>query len=215
MPAAKFHDRDGLLQFGLLISFVAILVWSAIAPRDRLTWWLEVAPAIAAAVVLLSTCSRFPLTRLAYVCIWLHAAILLVGGHYTYAEVPLFNWLRDTFHLSRNHFDRLGHVAQGFFPAIVSRELLLRTSPLRPGKWLFVLVCCVCLAISAFYELIEWWVAVATGTAAEAFLGTQGDPWDTQWDMLLALCGAVASQVALRHAHDRELRRLELSRISG
>src|SRR5262245_2058391 len=135
----------------LLALFLIAFVWSGVAPRDRFTWFLEVAPAVVAAVILLVTYRRFPLTQLAYVCIWLHAIILLVGGHYTYAEVPLFNWLRDSLHLSRNHYDRLGHLAQGFCPAIVGREILLRTTPLRPGKMLFFLVCSVCLAISAAY----------------------------------------------------------------
>lgn len=199
---------DRVLVAGLLATFLVLLAWSGIAPHDRFTWFLEVAPALLAAVILIATRSRFQLTPLAYTCVWLHAAILLVGGHYTYAEVPLFNWLRDAFHLSRNHFDRVGHIAQGFFPAIVARELLIRTSPLRPGKWLFILVCCVCLAISAFYELIEWGVAEATGSAADAFLGTQGDVWDTQWDMMLALFGAILSQILLRRLHDREISRL-------
>jgi len=134
-----------------------------------------------------------------------HAAILMVGGHYTYAEMPLFNWLRDVFELSRNHYDRLGHLAQGFIPAIVAREILLRRSPLRPGKWLFFVVTCVCLAISACYELIEWWVAESSGDQAVAFLATQGDVWDTQWDMFLALLGALSSQLLLRRWHDRQL----------
>jgi putative membrane protein len=137
--------------------------------------------------------------------------ILMVGGHYTYAEMPLFNWLRDTFELSRNHYDRVGHVFQGFVPALVAREILLRRSPLRPGKWLFFLVACVCLAISAFYEFIEWWVAVASGDDAVAFLATQGDVWDSQWDMFLALLGALSSQLLLGRLHDRQLSRLNES----
>jgi len=189
----------------LLLTFLAAFAWSAIRPHDRFTWFLEVAPAIAALIALAATYRRFQFTRLAYLCIWLHALILLVGGHYTYAEVPLFNWLRDSLHLARNHYDRVGHLAQGFFPAIIARELLIRTSPLKPGKWLFTITCCACLAISAAYELIEWAVAAATGTAAEAFLGTQGDPWDTQWDMLLALCGSIAAQLLLSRQHNREL----------
>lgn len=162
-------------------------------------------------MILIATWKRFEFTRLAYLAMWLHAVILMVGGHYTYAEVPLGNWVREWLGLARNHYDRLGHVAQGFFPAIVVRELLIRTSPLQPGKWLFVLTTCVCLAISAFYELIEWWVAAATGTAAEAFLGTQGDVWDTQWDMFLALCGAISAQLVLGRSHDRELDRMRQS----
>jgi putative membrane protein len=136
---------------------------------------------------------------------------LLVGGHYTYAEVPLFNWLRDAFDLSRNYYDRIGHFAQGFVPAIVAREVLLRRSPLASGRWLFFIVCCVCLSISAVYEFIEWWVAVYQGGAADAFLGTQGDVWDTQWDMFLALLGAVSAQVLLVQAHDKQMVQMQLS----
>ncbi len=137
-------------------SLVAVFVWSGIGPRDVATWWLEVMPVIIGVPILVATYRRFPLTSLAYILIWLHAIILMVGGHYTYAEMPLFNWIRDAFALSRNHYDRVGHFAQGFVPAILAREVLLRTSPLRAGKWLFFLVCCVSLAISAFYELVEW-----------------------------------------------------------
>ena len=201
---------DSLSRFHifLILSFFGLLTWSAIAPRDRFTWWLEVAPALIGFAVLCATFRQFQFTPLAYSMIWLHAAVLLVGGHYTYAEVPLFNWLRDLFHLSRNHFDRVGHIAQGFFPAIVVREILIRCSPLKAGKWLFFLTCCVCLSISALYELIEWVTALATGEKAEAFLGTQGDCWDTQWDMFLALCGVITAQVAFSSFHDIQLSRL-------
>lgn len=193
------------LHWGLFFSFLIGLAWSAFRPHDRFTWMLEVAPAVVAAGLLVATFRRFEFTALAYVCIWLHAMILLVGGHYTYAEVPLFNWLRDAVEGSRNHYDRVGHVAQGFFPAIVAREVLVRCSPLRPGKWLAFLATCVCLAISATYELLEWCTALATGEAAEAFLGTQGDIWDTQWDMALALAGAIAAQATLARLHNRQL----------
>jgi len=196
------------LHWLLLATFLAVFAWSAHHPRDLLTWWLETLPAILVFVLLLATYHRFRLTSLAYVLIWLHALVLLVGGHYTYAEMPLFNWLRDSFDLSRNYYDRVGHVFQGFVPAIVAREILLRRSPLRPGKWLFFIVTSISLAISAFYELIEWWVAVATGSAAVAFLATQGDVWDTQWDMFLALCGALAALTLLGRLHDRQLHRL-------
>jgi len=151
------------------------------------------------------TWQRFPFSRLAYALMVVHAIILLIGGHYTYAEMPLFNWLRDTFELSRNYYDRLGHFAQGFIPAIVAREILLRNSPLQRGKWLFFIVTSICLAISACYEFIEWWVALASGTNAEAFLATQGDVWDTQWDMFTALIGAIAAQLMLRRMHDRSM----------
>ena len=159
------------------------------------------------AAILLVTYRRFQFTRLVYGLMWVHALILLVGGHYTYADVPLFNWLRDVLALGRNHYDRLGHLAQGFVPALVARELLLRTSPLRRGKWLCFLVTCVCLGMSAAYELLEWSVAALTGTAADAFLGTQGDVWDTQKDMLFALVGAILAQVLLGGVHDRRLAR--------
>jgi len=196
------------VHLALLVSFTLVLVWSGVRPYDRFTWLLEVFPALAAALLLVSTYKRFRFTTLAYVLILLHAAILMVGGHYTYAKMPAFDRLRETFGLARNYYDRLGHFAQGFVPAVVAREILLRTSPLRPGKWLFTLVVCVCLAASAFYELVEWWVALATGEAAEAFLGTQGDVWDTQWDMFLCLVGAVLSLVLLGRLHDRLLTRL-------
>jgi putative membrane protein len=185
-----------------------LLVLSGIGLKDRYTWILEVAPAVVAAIVLVATYRRFPLTPLAYRLIFLHACVLMLGGHYTYAEVPLGFWVRDLFGLARNHYDRLGHFAQGFVPAIVAREILLRKTPLKPGAWLFFLVTSVCLAISALYEFLEWWTALASGTAADAFLGTQGDVWDTQWDMFLCLVGAVTAQLALTRLQDRELARL-------
>ena len=189
----------------LLVMAVILLGASGIAPRDRFTWVLEVAPILIAVPVLLATRRRFPLTPLAYRLLFVHALILMLGGHYTYAEVPLGFWVGKALGFSRNHYDRLGHFAQGFVPAILAREILLRRSPLRPGRWLFFLVACVCLAVSATYELIEWWTALATGEGATAFLGTQGDPWDTQWDMFLALIGALSALALLARAHDREL----------
>jgi putative membrane protein len=201
--------RYHLALLGLL---VLMLGWSAYQPHDRLTWWLEVAPVLIALPLLVLTHRRFPFSRLAYGWMLVHAIILMVGGHYTYAEMPLFSWLRDTFDLSRNHYDRLGHLAQGFIPAIVAREILLRTSPLRRGKWLNFLVVCVCLAISACYEILEWWVALASGSEAVAFLATQGDVWDSQWDMFLALLGALAALLMLSSAHDSSMRRLGVLR---
>jgi putative membrane protein len=192
----------------LLAVGLALLAWSGLRPHDRFTWLLETAPILIAVPVLAATCRRFPLSPLAYRLIFVHALILMVGGHYTYAEVPLGYWARDAFGLARNHYDRLGHFAQGFVPAILTREILLRKTPLGRGGWLFFLVTCVCLAISACYELVEWWTAVATGEAATAFLGTQGDPWDTQWDMLFALVGAITAQLTLARAHDRQLESL-------
>ncbi|HWR57628.1 MAG TPA: DUF2238 domain-containing protein [Thermodesulfovibrionales bacterium] len=185
--------------------FSTVFVWSGINPHDYFTWFLEVFPAVIGFAAIVITRNAFPLTPLAYWLILIHAIILMIGGHYTYAEVPLFNWLRDAYSLGRNNYDKVGHFAQGFIPAIIARELLIRTSPLRAGKWLSFIVICVCLAMSAFYELIEWWVAVATGTAAEAFLGTQGYVWDTQSDMALALIGAAFALIVLSKIHDRQL----------
>jgi putative membrane protein len=190
----------------LSVLVLAILVWSGLAPHDRFTWYLEVAPVLIALPILLLTYRRFQFTPLAYTLIALHATILMVGGHYTYAEVPLGEWMKGWFGLPRNDYDRIGHLIQGFVPAIVAREVLIRTSPLKPGKWLTFLVFCFCLALSATYELVEWGTAVATGSAADAFLGTQGDPWDTQEDMLMAAIGAIVSLALLSQRHDRELR---------
>jgi len=158
--------------------------------------------------VLVLTARRFPLTRLTYTLLAVHALMLIVGGHYTYARVPLGFWVQDLLGLARNDYDRLGHFAQGFVPAILIREILLRTSPLRPGRWLFVLVTAMCLAFSACYEFFEWWSALVGGHAADAFLGTQGDVWDTQWDMFSALLGAITAQLTLAHSHDRSLAKL-------
>lgn len=185
-------------------------IWSGIHPHDYFTWLLEVMPVFIALPILLVTRNRFSLTPLTYTLIAIHAIVLMIGGHYTYAEVPLFNWLRDTFELSRNHYDRLGHLVQGFVPAIIAREILLRTTALQRGKMLFFLVVCVCLAISASYELVEWMVAVQSGSDAVAFLATQGDPWDTQKDMLMALIGSIAAQVLLSRRHDLQLQRYVL-----
>jgi putative membrane protein len=204
---ATADRRPRLLAFLALSAGVA-LVWSGIGPRDRLTWWLEVAPVLLAAPVLAATYRRFPLTPLVYWLIWAHALILIVGGHYTYAEVPAGDWLRDALGLRRNHYDRLGHLFQGFEPAITAREVFLRVTPLRRGGWLFFLVTCFCLAFSAFYELIEWWTAVVGGEAADSFLGAQGDVWDSHWDMFLALVGALLAQLLLARLHDRQLARL-------
>lgn len=198
--------RDRPFLFVLLLSVGAVLAWSGHAPKDRFTWFLEVLPVLVALPLLMLSYRGFPLTALAYGLIAIHAVILMIGGHYTYAEMPLFDWLRSEFGWARNHYDRVGHIAQGFVPAILAREILLRTSPLRPGAWLGFLVVCVALSISAFYEFLEWWVAVATGDEAVAFLATQGDVWDTQWDMFLALLGAVAALLLLSRLHDRQMR---------
>ncbi|HNQ84695.1 MAG TPA: DUF2238 domain-containing protein [Deltaproteobacteria bacterium] len=193
----------------LLVLGSIALVFSGIRPYDRVTWLLEVAPILIGVPILLATCRRFRLTPLAYRLIFIHALILMLGGHYTYARVPLGFWVQDLFDLARNHYDRVGHLAQGFIPAILVREILVRTSPLKSGKWLFFMVVCVCLALSAFYEFIEWWAALLGGIAAQDFLGTQGDVWDTQWDMFLAFIGSILAQVFLSKVHDREIAELK------
>ncbi len=191
-----------------IITFVGVLVWSGIAPHDYPTWALEVAPAVIGAVVLLITRKRFPLTPLLYALILVHSIVLMIGGHYTYAEVPLGDWLRDAFGLARNNYDKLGHFLQGFVPAMIAREILIRFNVVPSAAWRNFFIVCVCLAISAFYELIEWWVALLSETAAESFLGTQGYVWDTQSDMLYALVGAMLALIALGRLHDRQLTRL-------
>jgi putative membrane protein len=197
----------------LVAATAVVLVVSGIRPYDRVTWLLEVLPVLIGVPLLVVTYRRFPLTNLLYGLLFVHALILIVGGHYTYARVPVGFWVQDLFDMSRNHYDRLGHLAQGFVPAILTREILLRTSPLKPGKWLFFLVVCVCLAFSAFYELIEWWTALIGGGSADDFLGSQGDVWDAQWDMFLALIGAITSQFLLSRWHDRALARLGAAEV--
>jgi len=199
------HGREPAM---LLVTGLALLALSGLHPRDRLTWLMEVAPVLVGVPILVATYTRFPLTPLVYRLLFAHAVILMVGGHYSYAEVPLGFWMQRALGLARNDYDRIGHVAQGFVPAIVAREVLLRRSVLSRGGWLFFLVTSVCLAFSAFYELVEWWSALAMGEAAKDFLGTQGDPWDTQADMFSALVGAVAAQLVLGRLHDRQLARL-------
>ena len=202
------RKRDGRREpLVLLAATGAAPLVSAVHPKDTFTWLLEVAPIFIGVPILVATYHRFPLTPLAYRLLFVHALILMLGGHYTYAEVPLGFWVQRALGLARNHYDRLGHFAQGFVPAILAREILLRKTPLRPGGWLFFLVTCVCLAISACYEFIEWWTALISGEGATAFLGTQGDPWDTQWDMFLALVGATVSLVTLSRAHDWSMAR--------
>lgn len=195
-------DRSLAATTGLV---AVICLWSYLDAHDHLTWWMEAAPVLLVYPLLWAVRSRFRTTRLLTVLIAIHAAILLVGAHYTYAEVPFFNWVRDAFGLARNHYDRVGHLAQGFIPAIAVRELLLRTSPLRPGRWLFAIILFSVLGVSATYELIEWLAAVLVGQGADAFLGTQGDPWDTQTDMALAGLGAILAQLTLSAHHDRQL----------
>lgn len=191
----------------LAIGLVALVV-SRIGAVEPGTWVMEVFPIFLGVPLLILTARRFPLTPLAYWLIFVHALILMLGGHYTYAKVPLGFWIENAFHFSRNHYDRIGHFAQGFIPAIIAREILIRRSPLRPGKWLFFVVTCICLSLSACYEFVEWLAAVTGGSSADAFLGTQGDVWDTQWDMLLALIGALVAQLTLSRSHNRQLWRL-------
>jgi len=186
-------------------ALIVLLALSAYQPHDLPTWALEVAPVAVVLIVLWLSHRRFALTPLLYGLIFVHALVLMLGGHYTYARVPLGDWVREVFNLSRNPYDGIGHFAQGFIPAIAARELLLRHTRLERGGWLFVIVTAVCLAISALYELIEWGVAVALGQGAEEFLGTQGDPWDTQKDMALAWLGAMVAQALLARWHDRQL----------
>jgi putative membrane protein len=186
-----------------------VFVWSAIRPHDYFTWFLEVVPGVVAAGILFATYKRFQFTNLVYALIAMHACILFIGGHYTYAEVPLFNWIRDHFHQSRNNYDKVGHFAQGFVPAMVAREILIRRKIVARRGWVPFLVLSICLAISALYELFEWSMAEATGSAADAFLGSQGDPWDTQKDMLTCLIGAAAAILTLSRWHDRQIARVE------
>lgn len=186
--------------------FAAVFIWSGIEPKDRFTWFLEVVPAIAGALLLAVTYRSFRFTPLLYYLILVHCLILMVGGHYTYAEVPLFDSFKTIFGFTRNNYDKVGHFAQGFVPAMIARELLIRKQVVNGRGWLNFFVVSFCLGLSAFYELIEWWVAAATGEGAEAFLGTQGYVWDTQSDMALALFGAVAALVVLAGWHDRQLR---------
>jgi putative membrane protein len=185
--------------------FLSVLLWSAINPADRLTWWMEVIPALVGFVVILTTRKRFPLTELVYFLILVHVVILMVGGHFTYAEVPAGDWLRDLVGGERNNYDKLGHLAQGFIPVMIAREIMIRNKVVAKRGWLTFLLLCVVLAISAFYELIEWWAALLSAEAAESFLGTQGYVWDTQSDMLWALCGGVLALSTLSRLHDRQI----------
>lgn len=189
----------------LWLGVLTALILTGIAPRDHLTWAMEVMWVVAGLPLVAWAWPRFPMTRLLCWLLALHALVLIYGGYYTYAQTPLGLWAKEAFGLARNHYDRLGHLMQGFVPAILVRELLLRTSPLRRGRWLFVLVVCACLAFSAFFEMIEWWAALIWGGDADAFLATQGDVWDTQWDMFYALVGAISSQLLLARWHDRQL----------
>lgn len=197
--------KSARIEILLLIVVILRLAVSAIHPRDLFTWFLEVLPISIGLPILVFTFKRFRFTQLVYLLIAIHACILILGARYTYAEVPFGFWIRDLFGLERNHYDRLGHFAQGFIPAIIVREMLIRKVSLARGGWLFFLVTCVCMAISVTYEFLEWGASLASGEAADAFLGTQGDVWDTQWDMFLATVGAIFAQLLLARTHDKQL----------
>jgi putative membrane protein len=201
----QINTPSPIMARSLIILVCLALGWSAIGARDSLTWLLEVIWVMIGLPLVIWRWRAFPLSTLLCWALVLHALVLIYGGHYTYAETPLGNWARDAFDLQRNHYDRLGHFMQGFVPAILVRELLLRTSPLQLGVWLGVLTTCGCLAFSAFFEMIEWWAALLWGGEADAFLATQGDVWDTQWDMFLCLCGAILSQLLLARLHNYQL----------
>jgi len=194
------------LQYSWMAVFLAVLAWSAVNPHDYPTWWLEVLPALIGAAILWYTRETFPLTRLVYVLVLVHCIILMVGGHYTYAEVPLFDWIGEQLGHSRNNYDKLGHFAQGFVPAMVAREIVIRKNVFNSLPWRNFFIVCFCLGFSAFYELIEWWVALLSEEAAESFLGTQGYTWDTQSDMGWALLGALLALTFLGRLHDKQLR---------
>lgn len=204
------HQKRLLFILSLIVG--ALLIWSAINPKSYGVWFLEIVPGLIGVAILALTYKRFQFSNIVYIFVAIHFIILIIGGHYTYAENPLFNWLRDTFDLSRNYYDRLGHIAQGFFPALIIRELLLRKTTLKRSAWLFFLVVCVALAMSAFYEFTEWWAAISLSPeTGNAFLAMQGDIWDTQWDMLLALVGSVASLLIFSRMHDGQLERIKNS----
>jgi len=210
MPA-----KPSRYELALLVSMVLLLIWSGIEPHDRFTWLLEVAPILIGVPVLVWLYPKLRLTPLSYTLIWLHCLILMLGGHYTYAQVPLGFWMEDAFGFTRNHYDRIGHFAQGFIPAMLAREIFIRRSPIGRSRWLPFLVICFCLAFSAFYELTEFWTALSAGGAATDFLGTQGDVWDTQWDMQMALIGAIVSLIVLSRMQDRQLARAGSAPIPG
>ena len=199
-------EKNKFLQYAWIAVFLGVLIWSAIDPHDYPTWWLEVVPALLGGGLIWYTRDTFPLTRLTYVLILIHCVILMIGGHYTYAEVPLFDWIGEQLGHSRNNYDKLGHFAQGFIPAIVAREIVIPKNVFNSARWRDFFIVCFCLGFSALYELIEWWVALLSEEAADSFLGTQGYTWDTQTDMGWALLGAVLAIVMLSKMHDKQLR---------
>jgi len=197
------------IAYSFIVVLIIIFIWSAIRPHDYFTWMLEVMPAVLGAIVLLITYKRFKFTSLVYILMWFHAIILIVGGKYTYELNPLFEWLKELFGWSRNYYDRLGHFFQGFVPALIAREVLIRVAKVRRGGWLIFIVISICLAISALYELIEWWVAAGMGKSADAFLGSQGDIWDAQKDMFLALIGSVVGLLVFSRLHNKQLDKIK------
>lgn len=206
-PELRHHARLPLVLIALLVLISVVTLWSP--PAGRVSWCLEVGPGLALVAVLLATYRRLPLSHLVYLCVFLHLQILIYGGYYTYALTPLGSWAKETFHLARNHYDRVGHLALGVFPSLLAREVLLRRTPLQRDGWLFFLVCSVVLAFAAFWELLEWWTALlAAPDVGTAFLGSQGDVWDAQWDMLLALVGALLALPLLSSLQDRSMSRV-------
>ncbi len=208
VAAPRNSAKTAHRYFGAFLAVIVIttLAWSAIHPLDWLTWWLEVSWVLVGLPIIIWLSRRHGITDILLLLLTIHAVILVVGGHYTYEKVPIGLWAQEWFDLARNDYDRLGHFAQGFVPALIARELLRRTSPLQPGRWLVFLCVASALAFSAFFEMIEWWSAIALGASADAFLGSQGDPWDAQWDMLCALIGAICSMATLSRFHERQLR---------
>lgn len=206
-PELRRHARLPLALLGILSIICALTLWAP--PAGRTSWCLEVGPGLLEIAVLAVIYRRLPLSHFVYIAIFLHIQILIYGGYYTYALTPLGNWAKDTFHLARNHYDRIGHIALGVVPCLLTREVLLRCTPLKPGGWLFFLVCSVVLAFAAFWELLEWWTAVlAAPDVGTAFLGSQGDVWDAQWDMLLALVGAIVTLPMTAGAHAKSMSRV-------
>ena len=203
-----FYKKSHMLRKIWITIFFITLIWSGIKPHDYFTWFLEVVPALIGIIILFKTEKSFPLTRLVYILILVHSIILMIGGHYTYAEVPFFNTLKEMFDLSRNNYDKLGHFAQGFVPSMIAREILIRKKLINSKAWENYIIIAICLSFSAFYELIEWLVAISSGESADDFLGTQGDIWDTQTDMALALFGAIIALVSLSKMHNKQLNTL-------
>jgi len=202
--------RNNLIKILWVVVYLTVLIWSGIQPKDQLTWFLEVIPAVIGAALLLITYNNFRLTPILYFFILLHCIVLMVGGHYTYAEVPLFDAIKELFDMQRNNYDKLGHFMQGFVPALLAREVLIRKKVVNGTKWLNLVVISICLAFSAFYELIEWWVALANGGDAEAFLGTQGYVWDTQSDMAFVLIGAIVCLLWLSKRHNYQIQDISI-----